>query len=482
MSKLLVIDDEAGICFSIQQVFADQPVEVLIAESAAEGLRLAEEELPGVILLDIRLGDQSGLDVFGELRRRNPRCLIIFITGHGTTDTAIEAMKLGAYDYLVKPLDAEQLLQLVNQALSVSRLMNVPATLDEGSAPEGAPDRLIGNGAAMQTICKQIGRVALQDVNVLITGENGTGKELVARVIYNHSRRNQAPFLAVNCSTVSESLLESELFGHERGAFAGADRRRIGKIEQAQGGTVLLDDISDIPLNTQAKLLRLLQERTFERLGGSESLTADVRVIATTDRDIDSMIEAGSFRKDLYYRLRDVTIPLPPLRERADDIAGLAYYFMFRFNKQLGTAVQSIAPEAIKLLESYSWPGNVRELRSVIREALIVSGGSAILADFLPAALHQEPSDEEEPDSSGAPVGNIAWDSLREFVEEAIAKGEKDIYRRAIECFDRLIIARVMDCAGGQQNRTAEILGLSRVTLRAKLRHLEMSVEKVLKK
>ena len=339
-------------------------------------------------------------------------------------------MKLGAYDYLVKPLDAGQLQQVVDQALAISRLMHVPTIVEEGDRPEDQPDRLIGSGAAMQTVCKQIGRVAPQDVNVLILGESGTGKELVARAIYHHSRRNQAPFLAINCAAIPEPLLESELFGHERGAFTGADRRRIGKFEQAHGGTLLLDEIGDMAPGTQAKILRLLQEGTFRAVGRQRDHSADVRIIAATNQDLDALIERGRFRKDLYYRLRGVTIHLPPLRERREDIAELAHYFLFRFNRQLGTAVQSISPEALELLEKYDWPGNVRELQSVIREALIVSAGPTILPDFLPAELHRDGAAEPEADSEGGPMPDVDWRTLPEFVEAAAAQGETDVYRR----------------------------------------------------
>jgi two-component system, NtrC family, nitrogen regulation response regulator GlnG len=480
MPKLLVIDDESIIRFSIVQVFANEDIEILCAETAEEGLRLAEEESPDVVLLDIRLGNRSGLDVFHDLRRLNPKSLIIFMTGHGTTDTAIEAMKLGAYDYLAKPLHADQLLQLVNQALAISRLMNVPTIVEEGDRPEDRPDRLIGSGAAMRAVCKQIGRVAPQDVNVLIVGESGTGKELVARAIYHHSRRNQAPFLAINCAAIPESLLESELFGHERGAFTGADRRRIGKFEQSHGGTLLLDEIGDMSPGTQAKILRLLQEKSFERLGGSEAITADVRVIAATNQDLDALIEQGRFRKDLYYRLRGVTISLPPLRKRREDIAELAYYFLFRYNRDLGTAVQSISPEALELLEEYDWPGNVRQLQSAIREALIVSAGSTIIHEFLPAELHRERATESELEMVSRPMLDPNETDVAEFVRTAISHGETDVYRRALEHFDRLLVSCALEQAHGQQNRAAEILGLSRATLRAKIRNMQLSVEKVL--
>lgn len=480
MSKVLVIDDEPNIQFSIEQVLAEEDFELFRAETAEEGLRLAAEHAPNVILLDIRLGDRSGLELFHDLRRLDPKSLIIFITGHGTSDTAIEAMKLGAYDYLVKPLDADQLQQVVGQAMAISRLMHVPTIVEEADRPEDLPDRLIGSGAAMQAVCKQIGRVAPQDVNVLILGESGTGKELVARAIYYHSRRSQAPFLAINCAAIPESLLESELFGHERGAFTGADRRRIGKFEQSHGGTLLLDEIGDMAPGTQAKILRLLQEGSFERLGGSEPITANVRVIAATNQNLDALIEQGRFRKDLYYRLRGVTITLPPLRDRTEDIAELAHYFLFRFNRQLGTSVQSISPEALELLERHSWPGNVRELQSVIREALLVSAGSTLLPEFLPPELRREASVDREPELKLGAAVVEDWHSLPDFVENAATQGETDVYRRALERFDRLVIGSVMRRVGGQQNKAAEILGLSRATLRAKLRHLQMAVEKVL--
>ena len=480
MPKLLIIDDEAGIRFSIQQVFESEGIQVLGAENAEEGLRLAAEESPDVILLDIRLGRRNGLELFNDLRNIDPKRLIIFITGHGTTDTAIEAMKLGAYDYLVKPLDAAQLQQVVSQAFAISRLMHVPAIVEEGERPEDRPDRLIGSGPAMQTVCKQIGRVAPQDVNVLILGESGTGKELVARAIYHHSRRNLAPFLAINCAAIPESLLESELFGHEKGAFTGADHRRIGKFEQCHGGTLLLDEIGDMAPRIQAKILRLLQEKRFERLGGSETIEVDVRVLAATNQDLDALIEQGRFRKDLYYRLRGVTIHLPPLRERREDIAELAYYFLFRFNRQLGTAVQSISSRALDLLERYRWHGNVRELQSVIREALIVSAGPTILRDFLPAELHKGANIEPEPEPEPAPLPDVDWQALPDVVDNALAEGKKDVYRRALEYFDRLVVSRAMRHAGGHQNHAAELLGISRVTLRAKLRHMQLGVEKVL--
>lgn len=478
MPKLLVIDDESSIRLSIKAVFNRTDIAVLGAETAEEGMRLTVEHSPDVILLDIKLGTASGLDVFHELRCIDPRCLIIFITGFGTTDTAIEAMKLGAYDYLTKPLDAKQLKRVVDQALAISQLAHVPAIIDEGERPEDKPDRLIGTGAAMQAVCKQIGRVAPQDVNVLILGESGTGKELVARAIYHHSRRSQAPLLAINCAAIPESLLESELFGHERGAFTGADRRRIGKFEQCHGGTLFLDEVGDMAPHTQAKILRLLQEGCFERVGGSESVSVDVRIIAATNQDLSLLIEQGRFRKDLYYRLSGVTIALPPLRDRRDDIAELAHYFLFRFNRQLGASLQSISSEALELLQAYPWPGNVRELQNVIRQAILVAAGPTILPEFLPADVLQYYASEAESDLESATPLDSDWQSLPQLVRTWIANGESEVYRRAREQFDRLIIHEAMQHVDGNRSLAGKILGLSHVTLRAKLRSMETSGEK----
>lgn len=478
MPKLLVVDDEPFVRFSIAQVFAHGDVSLLEAATAAEGLRLAAEESPDVILLDIRLGMRSGLDVFQELRRMNPKCLVIFITGHGTAETAIEAMKLGAYDYLVKPLDAGRLREVVQQALTISRLMHVPGLVEPGDQSADNADRLIGSGPAMQTICKQIGRVAPQDVNLLILGESGTGKELIARAVYHHSRRSQSTFLAINCAAIPESLLESELFGHERGAFTSADQRRIGKFEQCDGGTLFLDEVGDMSAGTQAKILRLLQEGRFERVGGSETLSANVRIIAATNQDLERLIETGRFRKDLYYRLKGVTIHLPPLRERRDDIAELAHYFLFRFNRQLGTQVQSISEESLELLQRYDWPGNVREMQSVMREALIVSAGPTLLPEFLPAELRRDSPAEPERAADSLPLIDVDWTALGQLVDSALRTGKAELYRSALDHFDRLIVSRTLQQTGGNQAQAAEILGISRPTLRAKLRSLNLTITK----
>ena len=477
MESLLVIDDEVSICRTIQSILQTDSLKVLTASTSADGLQLMRDEKPHVILLDIRLGKHSGLDLFQQIRDIDPKALVIFITGHGTSDTAIQAMKVGAFDYLVKPLDIDHLTQVVDQALKIGRLMHAAAAIDDSNGHTETSDRLVGNGPSMQLICKQIGRVAPQDMNVLILGESGTGKELVARAIYQHGRRNQSPFLAINCAAIPEGLLESELFGHEKGAFTGADRQRIGKFEQCHRGTLFLDEVGDMPLSIQAKILRLLQGGQFQRIGGNETITVDVRIVAATNQNLEAMIEDGRFRQDLYYRLRGVTLHLPALRERLDDIPELAHYFLFRFNRQLGTAVQSISQESLNRLQGYHWPGNIRQLQSVIRESLIVSTGPTLLPEFLSLELQTDPIVERETTEEVMPVSQDAWRSLGDFVEKIVSSGDADIYRKSLAYFDKLVISRAMKSAGGYQSRAAEVLGLSRPTLRAKLRSFLSSKE-----
>ena len=320
MATLLVVDDEASILLAFRKAFREPAVTVLTAGTAAEGLEVARQQHPDVIVLDVHLPDLSGLEMLRRLRELDARSLVIFITGRSTTDTAIEAMKLGAYEYLLKPLELSTLRQVVDRALTISRLMHVPAVLAAAEDVDERADAIVGNCPPMQEVYKAIGRVAAQDVTVLITGESGTGKELVARALYQHSRRARGPFLPINCAAIPEHLLESELFGHEKGAFTGADRRRIGKFEQCQGGTLFLDEVGAMSPLTQSKLLRALQEQTFERLGGNETIHTDVRVLAATNMDLEAAVASGRFRQDLYYRLSVFTIHLPPLRMRGDDL------------------------------------------------------------------------------------------------------------------------------------------------------------------
>src|ERR1700677_1100680 len=345
MTKLLVVDDEPLICQSFQWVFTSSDVEVATAGTVADGWRQVEEDRPDVIVLDFKLPDGSGLDLFDRIRTADPKRPVIFLTARGTTDIAIEAMKRGAFDYLAKPFDLEQMMTLLKRAFEAARIMQDPAALPD----DPQPDRIIGRSPLLRDICKQIGRVASLDVTVLILGESGTGKELVARAIYQHGKRADKPFLAINCAAIPEGLVESELFGHEPGAFTGAVKRRIGRFEQADGCTLFLDEIGDMPAAAQAKVLRFLQDQTFERVGGQDSISTRVRVLAATNQDLEKMIAEGHFRRDLYYRLKEVTIRVPPLRERPEDIADLAHYFLYRFSRETGREVSGFSPEVLEV-------------------------------------------------------------------------------------------------------------------------------------
>src|SRR5437660_533863 len=327
------------------------------------------------------------MEIYQQLRQIDARIPVIFVTLAKSADAAIEAMKHGAYDYLFKPLDLHQLRRVVGEALEVARRMREPAVVAETLPDADVEGAIIGGCPAMREVYKAIGRVAGQDVPVLITGATGTGKELVARALYQHSTRAKAPFLALNCAAIPDNLLESELFGHEKGAFTGADRKRIGKFEQVSGGTLFLDEVGDMPLALQAKMLRVLQDQSFERVGGNETIRTDVRLIAATHRDLKAWSAGGKFRPDLYYRLGVFTIHLPPLRERGDDLPRLIHHYVRRFNRELGREVQEVAPEALQRLRGYPWPGNIRELQSVLKQALLQASGAVLLPAFLPEPL-----------------------------------------------------------------------------------------------
>ncbi len=468
MPTLLVIDDEPSVLYSFRRVFEGGGVEVLTAATGNGGLATARERQPDVIVLDLQLPDVSGLDVFRELRELDARRPVIFITAHGTTETAIEAMKNGAFDYLVKPVDLDRLSQILERAFEAARLMNMPTMLPA----EDGGDRIVGRSPVMQEMSKAIGRVAPQDVNVLILGESGSGKELVARALYQHSRRADRPFLAINCAAIPENLLESELFGHEQGAFTGANRRRIGKFEQCDGGTLFLDEIGDMSPALQAKMLRVLQEQRFERVGSNESVRTNVRVLAATNHDLETLVQEGRFRKDLYYRLKVATIQVPPLRERLEDVAELAHYFLFRYNRELGMSFRAFAPETLELLQRYSWPGNVRELQSVIKQAMLNGSGYVLLPEFLPENLR---------DTRGAPTpAPETTFNLERFIDTQLQAGTNNLHARVLEAVERILFTHVLRQTHGHQSRASEVLGLNRTTLRHKLRALGMAVDKVL--
>jgi two-component system nitrogen regulation response regulator GlnG len=473
MPTLLVVDDDAELRYSLEKSLRSDTLDVLTAETATQGLDVIRQTGPDAVVLDVRLPDMSGLQAFDCIREIDPRLPVIVVTAFAATDTAIEAMKRGAFEYLLKPVDLHQLRSVVAQAVELRRLRHVPAVFHDADHDVSDADHIVGHSPVMHQVYKAIGRAAPLDVTVLVLGESGTGKELVARALYHHSRRGEGPFLAINCAAIPDTLLESELFGHERGAFTGADRRRIGKFEQANQGTILLDEIGDMPLPLQAKLLRLLQERRFDRLGGNQTVQSDVRVIATTHQDLEAAVAAGRFRQDLFYRLTEFTIRMPPLRERLEDVPLLAEYLRRRFNRELGKQVRAETDETLQLLARHAWPGNIRELRNAIRFAMIHATSDTLTPESLPEYLRQPtPADVLNV------LEGIATADVLGHVEHLIHTGQPDIYEKVTAFVDRAVLESVLKHTHGNQGQAAELLGLSRNTLKAKLRSLGLCVEK----
>jgi two-component system nitrogen regulation response regulator GlnG len=465
MQTLLVIDDEPNIVYSIDECLSSPDLRVISASTASEGLQAFPRENPDVVLLDIRLPDMSGLDAFDRIHVGDPRVPVVMMTAYATTETAIDAMSRGAFEYLVKPVDLQRLKQVVAKALKVSRLSRRPAIFSPPLSDDDQADQIVGNSPAMQEVYKSIGRIAPRDSVVLILGESGTGKELAARAIYHYSKRRDMPFLAINCAALPDTLLESELFGHEKGAFTGADQRRIGKFEQVHGGTIFLDEIGDMSPATQAKALRLLQDQQFERLGGNTTVKTDVRVIAATNQDLVEQVADGRFRKDLFYRLNGFTIRLPPLRERMEDVPLLIDHFVRMSNRDAGKSVGLVSEDARRLLLTHDWPGNVRELQSAIRFAVVHATGDVITSDCLPAHFrgrHAGATGHSLPDS-------LSWD-LADRARQFLADGQGDVYRRLVANFDEQVTRLALEYTDGNQAQAAELLGISRMTLRAKLR------------
>jgi two-component system nitrogen regulation response regulator GlnG len=472
MAHLLLIDDDPALVpEQVRQAFPAPAHQVEVAGTGALGLAHIRTDPPDVVLLDLRLPDQSGLEVYQQIRQMDARIPVIFVTMTKGADTAIEAMKQGAYDYLFKPLDLHQLRRVVGEAVDVARRMREPAVLASDAQNPDVEGAVIGSCPAMGEVYKAIGRVAAQNVIVLITGESGTGKELVARALYQHSGRSRAPFLAINCAAIPENLLESELFGHEKGAFTGADRRRIGKFEQCNGGTLFLDEIGDMPLATQAKILRLLQDQSFERVGGNETIRIDVRIIVATHRDLKAWSEEGRFRHDLYYRLSVFTIHLPALRDRGDDLLMLVQHYLRRFSRELGRQVREITPEALELLRQYPWPGNIRELQGGLKRALLQATGTVLVPAFLPEFLRGGVDTQ-----AGQDAGTQDEFSFRAFILQRIDEGSTALSAEAHQHLDRLLLRLVLQATKGNQVQASRVLGISRQTLRSKIRELGVAV------
>jgi DNA-binding NtrC family response regulator len=457
--RILLVEDDLGTASALQKVLQAEGYGVDLAERGDHGLAQAKSRSFDLVLTDLKLPGISGLELAAQLRVAKPKLPIIIMTAHGTTDTAIEATKLGAYEYLTKPFEADDLLDLVASAVARSQLMSEPVEMGEARSARFA---IIGGSRVMQDIYKEVGRVAATPATVLIRGATGTGKELIARAIYQHSDRADKPFIAVNCAAIPETLLESELFGHERGSFTGAQARRIGRFEQAHRGTIFLDEIGDLNANTQSKLLRVLQERCIQRLGGDATIPVDVRVLAATHRDLETAIKEREFREDLYYRLSVVTIHLPVLSERAEDIPDLVRFFIRRYAGEVGVETPSIQAEAVSLLQSQSWPGNVRELENVVRQALLLARPFAVSLEHVRRVLtkdHKPPAIESQ--THAAYVADLL---------ARVQRGEEqNAYLKMIADLEPELFTQAIRLAQGNQARAARWLGVTRLKMREKL-------------
>jgi DNA-binding NtrC family response regulator len=472
ISQLLFIGDDPALTpEQLRLAFPAPACRVQTAGTGNNWLDQCQSKSPDVIVLDLGLRDESGLEVYQQIRRINARIPVIFVTDTKRADATIEAIKHGAYDCLFKPVDMLQLRRVVGEALNVARRMSQPAAAGEETTTKAdTEDVMVGCCTAMREVYKAIGRVAAQDVPVLITGESGTGKELVARAIHQHGQRAHTPFLALNCAAIPENLLESELFGHEKSAFTGADRRRIGKFEQCHGGTLFLDEIGDMPLSLQSKVLRLVQEQAFERVGGNETIRTDVRLIAATHRDLKAWSAEGKFRADLYYRLGVFTIHLPTLREREDDIPLLVQHYLRRFSRELDREVRHVDPDALDRLRRHNWPGNIRELQSVLKQALLQASGAILLPEFLPDYLSGVCNIE----SAAAAGDDPGMESV--VLGQRLGTNVRNLYADTHHQVNRLLLPRVLEHTGGNIQQAALVLGIARQTLRLKLRELGLSV------
>jgi len=462
VQSILIVDDDAQLRRSFSRILTEEGYEVLLSGTGEGALEIVKTTTPDLVIMDIRMPGITGLDVLKEIRQLDAKLPVIIMTAFGTMNTAIEAIKLGAFEYVPKPFEIPDILRLIAQALEAGRLMRDRIEIDV--LPEvGASNALIGKSDVMQEVYKAIGRAAPTDATVLIRGESGTGKELVARALYQHSLRADRPFLVINCVAIPETLLESELFGYEKGAFTGADRRKIGRLEQANGGTILLDEIGDMPLSIQAKVLRLLQEKSIERLGGSEPISLDVRILAATNCDLEAAIENGQFREDLYYRLKVVTVELPPLRDRKSDIPLLVDYFLARHSAELKIDNPGITPEALAALNTYDWPGSVRELSNAIHKLLIFSRDYPIQAEDVSTII----SSASETTASGAESIEKAFGK---WMRNALASGSNpNLLASVLDDVSRIAIVEALRLARNNRSRAAAMLGVSRPTLLAKI-------------
>ncbi len=496
---ILVIDDDAEVRYSLGRVLSSKKYQVSEAASGEQGVAIVKKgPAPDLIFLDIRMSGMTGIEALQHIRSANPKQLVVLMTAFGTAQTAIEAMKYGAFDYIMKPFDPAKVLAIAENALKTHADMravsNYKPTINSDDYKEG----IVGSSPVMQDVFKIIGQVTASDVTVMITGESGTGKELVARSIWKHSHRASKPFIAVNCAAIPDNLIESELFGHEKGSFTGATGQRLGKFELCDGGTIFLDEIGDMALATQTKILRVLQQGEIQRVGGTETIKVDVRIIAATNKDLEEMVKTKAFREDLYYRLNVVRIKMPALRERVDDVPQILDFCIQNLVKQKKARVNKVSPEALAVLTRYRWPGNVRELENVVYRSAVIAQGDTILLKDLPAEIrdatgvpplsspggagaphfekartHSSESValasarvEAESIASGAPA--LSVERALDFVHSQLSEGEEPIMAR----LEREMIVRVFAATEGNLLKAAERLGMTRATLRKRVDEL----------
>ena len=456
-ARVLIVDDDAAVCWALEQVLTRSGYAVQIAADAAAARRAVRRAPPDVVLTDVRMPGESGLDLLAALRAEHPSLPVVVMTAHGTMETAIEAVQRGAFDYLPKPIDLDRTLDLLRRALGEKHL--AASAQPNAAEPTTA---IIGSTPAMQEVYRRIAAAAATDLGVLVTGPSGSGKELVARALHRHSRRREAPFIAVNCGALPEGLVESELFGHEAGSFTDAKARKIGRVEAAHGGTLFLDEVGELPPAAQVKLLRFLEDQRFTRVGGEHELGVDVRVIAATNRDLGAQVAGGAFREDLSYRLTVVTIALPALVDRLDDLPQLVRHFLARIAVRIGRAV-ALTDEAMALLARYRWPGNVRELKHVLEEAAVLATGGIVSPEHLRISV----SAADSPTGLSGLKGAVTAATARLIVQ---APGE--VWKRLQDEVEDPLIREALARTAGNQLRAAELLGINRITLKKRMDEL----------
>lgn len=498
---ILIIDDDSEIRYSLSRVLSSRAYQVMEAPNGEQGIAIVKKSPPDLIFLDVRMGGMSGIEALQHIRSTNPKQMVILMTAFGTAQTAIEAMKYGAFDYVMKPFDSQKVLTMAENALKANADMRAVGDYKPSINSEDYKEGIVGSSQVMQEVFKVIGQVTASDVTVMITGESGTGKELVARSIWKHSHRAGKPFIAVNCAAIPDNLIESELFGHEKGSFTGATGQRLGKFELCDGGTIFLDEIGDMALATQTKILRVLQQGEIQRVGGTETIRVDVRIIAATNKNLEAMVKAKTFREDLYYRLNVVRIRMPALRDREDDIPQIVDFCVQNLVKQKKARVTKVAPEAMNVLTRYTWPGNVRELENVIYRSAVIAQGDTILLKDLPEEIREAvgpasvsaASSEAPFDAARTAAGEstalvharvvaeqlstpaeppLTVERALDFLHRALSGGSEPILSR----LEREMIQRVVRAEEGNLLKASEKLGITRATLRKRVDELGLRV------